>query len=59
MNNNIVYRLIAYVDDSAVYESDYADTTELQYDLNKAEELVERYIEKDKELMEDYDNDTY
>lgn len=39
--NEIVYKLIATVDDEEVFASEYPDTTMLQEELSKAEDQVE------------------
>ena len=36
----IIYKLTAVVDDEVVFESEYPDTTELQSELGKAEDIV-------------------
>lgn len=48
--NEVVYKLIATVDDEVVFSSEYPDSTMLQEELYKAEGQVERKLE---ELEED------
>jgi hypothetical protein len=49
----VIYRLVAEYDGEIVFESEYPDTTELQYDLHKAEAAVERALEEDQELEDE------
>lgn len=43
--NEVVYKLVATVDDEVVFASEYPDTTMLQEELGKAEYQVERKLE--------------
>lgn len=40
----IVYKLTAIVDDEVVFESSYEDTVELESELGKAENIVEKKL---------------
>lgn len=56
--NEIKYQLIAMVDDTVVYSSEYPDTTILQEDgLRKAEHAVERELEELESLMEEVESE--
>jgi hypothetical protein len=54
----VIYKLVALVDDEVVFESDYFDTLELMEDgLSKAEAIVERHLNEPDDEMEEPDND--
>lgn len=48
---DIKYKLVAYVDDRIVYQSEFPDTTMLEVSIHKAEYAVERALGNEQLLV--------